>query len=109
MSGGSVFLQSEMVEKRRANVRATVAFNVNVALAAWKGEDAGGVGRAVWCTCGIGGQVSSLCAVGNLQKKRTSQACLDKSLRYANPLHLETSIAIRSVETKVRLTEIERY
>ncbi len=43
-------------------------------------------------------------SVSNLLKGRISQVSIEKLLRYADRLHLETSIAIRPIETKPRRT-----
>ncbi len=41
-------------------------------------------------------------SVSNLLKGRISQVSIEKLLRYADRLHLQTSIAIRALETKQR-------
>jgi predicted XRE-type DNA-binding protein len=41
-------------------------------------------------------------SVSNLLKGRIAQVSIEKLLRYADGLHLKTSIAIRAVETKPR-------
>jgi hypothetical protein len=41
-------------------------------------------------------------SVSNLLKGRISQVSIEKLLRYADRLHLQTSIAVRPMETKVR-------
>jgi predicted XRE-type DNA-binding protein len=41
-------------------------------------------------------------SVSNLLKGRISQVSIEKLLRYADRLHLQTSIAVRPVETKAR-------
>ena len=43
-------------------------------------------------------------SVSNLLKGRISQVSIEKLLRYADRLHLQTSIAIRPLETKQRRT-----
>src|SRR5271170_1945477 len=43
-------------------------------------------------------------SVSNLLKGRISQVSIEKLLRYADRLHLQTSIAIRPLETKRRGT-----
>lgn len=40
-------------------------------------------------------------SVSNLLKGRISQMSIEKLLRYADRLHLQTSIAVRSIEAKV--------
>ena len=44
-------------------------------------------------------------SVSNLLKGRISQVSIEKLLRYADRLHLETSIAIRPIESKKRRTK----
>jgi len=44
-------------------------------------------------------------SVSNLLKGRISQVSIEKLLRYADRLHLETSIAIRPIESKQRRTK----
>lgn len=44
-------------------------------------------------------------SVSNLLKGRIAQVSIEKLLRYADRLHLKTSIAIRSVESKPRRTK----
>jgi len=44
-------------------------------------------------------------SVSNLLKGRIAQVSIEKLLRYADRLHLETSIAIRAVESKPRRTK----
>lgn len=41
-------------------------------------------------------------SVSNLLKGRISQVSIEKLLRYADRLHLQTSIAVRAMETKPR-------
>ena len=41
-------------------------------------------------------------SVSNLLKGRISQVSIEKLLRYADRLHLQTSIAVRSVAAKTR-------
>jgi predicted XRE-type DNA-binding protein len=41
-------------------------------------------------------------SVSNLLKGRIAQVSIEKLLRYADRLHLETSIAVRPVESKTR-------
>lgn len=43
-------------------------------------------------------------SVSNLLKGRISQVSIEKLLRYADRLHLQTSIAIRPLDTKPRRT-----
>ena len=44
-------------------------------------------------------------SVSNLLKGRIAQVSIEKLLRYADRLHLETSIAVRPVEAKPRRTK----
>lgn len=44
-------------------------------------------------------------SVSNLLKGRISQVSIEKLLRYADRLHLQTSIAIRPMEVKIRHTK----
>lgn len=44
-------------------------------------------------------------SVSNLLKGRISQVSIEKLLRYADRLHLQTSIAVRPVEKKIRSTK----
>ncbi len=44
-------------------------------------------------------------SVSNLLKGKISQVSIEKLLRYADRLHLQTSIAVRPMETKTRRTK----
>jgi predicted XRE-type DNA-binding protein len=44
-------------------------------------------------------------SVSNLLKGRISQVSIEKLLRYADRLHLQTSIAVRPIENKTRRTK----
>jgi predicted XRE-type DNA-binding protein len=44
-------------------------------------------------------------SVSNLLKGKISQVSIEKLLRYADRLHLKTSIAVRPMETKARRTK----
>src|SRR5580698_1273050 len=44
-------------------------------------------------------------SVSNLLKGRISQVSIEKLLRYADRLHLQTSIAVRPVDSKLRRTK----
>lgn len=44
-------------------------------------------------------------SVSNLLKGRISQVSIEKLLRYADRLHLQTSIAVRPVKTRIRHTK----
>jgi len=46
-------------------------------------------------------------SVSNLLKGRISQVSIEKLLRYADRLHLETSVAIRPIEGRGRRTRVK--